>query len=110
MMMSDETQTQSPGLTPRERETPCPELSRFWDVALGGAWSSGERQHVASCPKCQETERTIGSAVGGRVSAERDLEPSSSHESGVNAGADSFVSANERTSRPGSDRGSGRRR
>src|SRR6202161_4005876 len=69
-MTSVERETPTPGFVPPEQGISCPELSRFWDVALGGSWASDERQHVASCPRCQVTERTTASAVCG-VSAER---------------------------------------
>ncbi len=71
-MTLSERPPQSSVPTPPDGDPSCPALGRFWDVALGGSWAPGERRHVASCPRCQATERTIGSAVVGRASDDHD--------------------------------------
>jgi hypothetical protein len=62
----------SPVPSPPDREPSCPALGRFWDVALGGSWAPDEHRHVALCPQCQATERTIGSALIGPARATGD--------------------------------------
>ena len=51
-------------MTPETGDTSCPAPSRFWEVAGGDSWQTGERLHIASCPRCQAAERSIRSAVG----------------------------------------------
>jgi hypothetical protein len=55
------------------RDTPCPAPSRFWEVAAGDAWQTGERLHVASCPHCRAAEHAIRFAFSRDV---KDSEPS----------------------------------
>ncbi len=89
-MIPSERSPQSRVQDPHDRELPCPALGRFWDVALGGSWSTGEQGHVASCPRCLATERTIGSAVGGRASDDRDSDRPDSRD-GAGARANGFA-------------------
>jgi Protein kinase domain len=51
-------------MIPETGDTSCPAPSRFWEVAGGDSWQTGERLHIASCPRCQAAERSIRSAVG----------------------------------------------
>jgi serine/threonine-protein kinase len=58
-----------------KRETSCPASSRFWEVALGESWDTGEFRHVASCERCQATETTIRTTVGKDSDPTRDDSP-----------------------------------
>ena len=88
-MIPSERSPQSRVQDPHDRELPCPALGRFWDVALGGSWTPDEQRHVAACPQCLATARTIGSAVGGRASDDRDSDRPDSRDGAAPARTDS---------------------